>query len=290
MRPFPTSNSVPPPRYPHLRNQNQNQARETEMTIDSSTETEAETETETETDGRRNRTQFYLPSPGANTEATLSRTTSRHHDPGHSGHSRRPSALSLSVPGTPSHLSTSRSSSRAHLHRRSRTSIAGLRNALQTYRIPSEHEHDLETGSDTEISPASASRHLIGQGSELSFGPGYSRGGRLLDYGGREREREDLDIPIGGLGFNRHALPGQETSREMLRSPLGLGQEMMDALVEIHRVLYRGREDMKWSDGQLRWDEQGQEVKRVVERWFEGDCSMSPSQIMFPSQSPSPSL
>jgi hypothetical protein len=53
---------------------------------------------------------------------------------------------------------------------------------------------------------------------------------------------------------------------------------MMDALVEIHRVLYRGREDMDTEVyGQeeartLKWDEQGKEVKRVVERWFEGDC------------------
>lgn len=46
--------------------------------------------------------------------------------------------------------------------------------------------------------------------------------------------------------------------------------ERMDALVDIHRVLYRGKEDL---DGKaLSWNEQGQEVRRVVERWFEADC------------------
>lgn len=61
----------------------------------------------------------------------------------------------------------------------------------------------------------------------------------------------------------------------VLRSPFGLGQEMMDALVEIHRVLYRGGEDVQMRGESLKWEEQGQEVKRVVERWFEGDCSES---------------
>lgn len=44
----------------------------------------------------------------------------------------------------------------------------------------------------------------------------------------------------------------------------------MDALVEIHRVLYRGKEDHEGDI--LPWKEQGPEVKRVVERWFETDC------------------
>lgn len=67
---------------------------------------------------------------------------------------------------------------------------------------------------------------------------------------------------------------GYREREVMLRSPEGLGQEMMDALVEIHRVLYRGREDVRYTGKeQLAWDQQGPEVRRVVERWFEGDCS-----------------
>jgi hypothetical protein len=48
--------------------------------------------------------------------------------------------------------------------------------------------------------------------------------------------------------------------------------EMMNALVEIHRVLYRGKEDLEAEGRSLGWAEQEREVKRVVERWFEGDC------------------
>ncbi|KAK4689104.1 coatomer subunit zeta, partial [Tremellales sp. Uapishka_1] len=47
--------------------------------------------------------------------------------------------------------------------------------------------------------------------------------------------------------------------------------EQMDALVEIHRVLYRGEEETGGSKD-VKLAEQGKEVKRVLERWFEGDC------------------
>lgn len=46
--------------------------------------------------------------------------------------------------------------------------------------------------------------------------------------------------------------------------------QRMDALVEIHRVLYRGKEDHMGET--VPWREQGPEVRRVVERWFETDC------------------
>lgn len=56
--------------------------------------------------------------------------------------------------------------------------------------------------------------------------------------------------------------------------------EMMDALVDIHRVLYRGREDQrKELQGGSSWEEQGKEVQRVVERWFEGDCRKFHSMV-----------
>jgi len=51
--------------------------------------------------------------------------------------------------------------------------------------------------------------------------------------------------------------------------------EMMDALVAIHRVLYRGRQDLEYEGRSLGWVEKGKEVRRVVERWFEGDCGRS---------------
>lgn len=60
-----------------------------------------------------------------------------------------------------------------------------------------------------------------------------------------------------------------------LRSPFNPGNEMMDALVDIHRVLYRGRENME-DDSEL----DKEEIRRVTERWFEGDCGES---FSFPS-------
>lgn len=64
-----------------------------------------------------------------------------------------------------------------------------------------------------------------------------------------------------------------------LRSPFDPGNEMMDALVDIHRVLYRGRENME-DDNEL----DKEEIRRVTERWFEGDCCES---LFYPLRSPS---
>ena len=53
---------------------------------------------------------------------------------------------------------------------------------------------------------------------------------------------------------------------------------MMDALVDIHRVLYRGRENME-DDSEL----DNEEIRRVTERWFEGDCCESfPFALLLP--------
>lgn len=49
--------------------------------------------------------------------------------------------------------------------------------------------------------------------------------------------------------------------------------EIIDALVDIHRVLYRGREDSLGKKEEEDWVAEMREVSRVVERWFEGDCS-----------------
>lgn len=285
MRPFPTSNTVPPPRPAPSRAPTQD--------LGSPTDTETETGTAAAaSDGRRARTQFYLPSPATNTTTdtdALSRTHSRHHDSGttmsrdHSGRASGPDATgtsgysnSISMPASPSHAS----GSRQFLHRRSRTSLAGLRTALQTYRVPSESDYGTHT-------PPASSRWSHGHSPvtdgdgrpiselDLNFGTAYSRGGRLLDYGHDHGDTVYGNREDGQSSEGSRLRMMQFQNREMLRSPLGLGQEMMDALVEIHRVLYRGREDMQSSEGQLKWDEQGKEVRRVVERWFEGDCSES---------------
>lgn len=124
-------------------------------------------------------------------------------------------------------------------HRRSRSSLSALKSALQTYQIPLEPSA-LGSGSDGV--------------SELDL-EGYAHGhGRDM----RDREGEGLMSP-----FERR-----------------IEHEMMDALVDIHRVLYRGREDRgQEGQGGSSWEEQGKEVQRVVERWFEGDCRKFHSMI-----------
>jgi hypothetical protein len=153
----------------------------------------------------------------------------------------------VSVPTSPRHLTHV---DRQRRHLRSRSSIAALRTALQTYQIPpplEDYDHDHGHGYDYDH----------GHQSESDF---VSE----LDLAGSERIYESRL----GLG---------------LRSPFLVedGNEMMDALVDIHRVLYRGRENMDGidGDGDGNWDTE--EIRRVMERWFERDCGKSPP-LLFP--------
>jgi hypothetical protein len=70
--------------------------------------------------------------------------------------------------------------------------------------------------------------------------------------------------------LNLHHVTGLEGRSLGLMSPFDPGNDMMDALVDIHRVLYRGRENMD-DDNEL----DKEEIRRVTERWFEGDCCES---------------
>lgn len=122
-------------------------------------------------------------------------------------------------------------------HLRSRSSLAALRAALQNYQIPPEADHDLDTQT---AGSGSGSDGLV---SELDLDSQY-----------RDSERDHAKLMDG---------------RAILRSPFDDGNEMMDALVDIHRVLYRGRENLG-EDVNVDWD--SEEIKRVTQRWFEGDC------------------
>lgn len=256
MRPFPVYTTVPPP-------MGSTASQDIDPEADAPLIRRTGGGDDTTSASSRNRTHFYLPSPATNTDAALSRVSSRHYES--ATLSRRQSVVtggggqssSLSMPASPSYAS----GSRHQLHRRSRTSLAGLRNALQTYQVPSEGDYGVQDPrTPSRYSPATTDRPISDL--DLTYGAGaglrvarHGHAGRALDYEHQEGYR------------------GQEV---LLRSPEGFGQEMMDALVEIHRVLYRGREDVQYAGNeQLQWDQQGQEVKRVVERWFEGDCSES---------------
>ena len=142
-------------------------------------------------------------------------------------------------------------SSQDYSRRTSRASLSALRATLQWYQVPS---------------PGSQSPHTPPRGFHR---PHTVQSTSSLDI--RAPDSEDLD----DLDL-REAMEGMAGSGELgslgMGPEHGLGPEKMDALVEIHRVLYRGKEDLEAVGKQLRWAEQGQEVKRVIERWFESDC------------------
>jgi len=80
------------------------------------------------------------------------------------------------------------------------------------------------------------------------------------------------------VALQRYQISPEDETRPIFASdsdrPVSLTpDDRMDALVDIHRVLYRGKEDLEGKE--LSWNEQGQEVRRVVERWFEADCCES---------------
>jgi hypothetical protein len=66
-----------------------------------------------------------------------------------------------------------------------------------------------------------------------------------------------------------------------------MNNEPLEALVDIHRVLYRGGEDPADTSSPA-WAEQGREVKRVMEQWFEGDCGecCPKGSARFPTKEP----
>jgi hypothetical protein len=158
--------------------------------------------------------------------------------------------------------------------------------------IPSPHPHEKslpgsEQTSISYISPilgsCTPSQHLSSTflaSSQQPQKPTYSR-----------RESRHSRSSISALASalqSYHVAPDKGSTKSLHTPPLGIwssedptpedqvgmekiGDEMMDAVVEIHRVLYRGREDWAGS-GITGWDVEREEVERVVQRWFEGDC------------------
>jgi hypothetical protein len=134
--------------------------------------------------------------------------------------------------------------------------LAALRSALQSYKVPDPEDA---------ITPERRGSDVRGEDmisvSELDLEEGEWSSRMMLEQ----------QTYMNGLTLSRSGT-GAES-----RSPfvMPLGREMMDALVDIHRVLYRGREDLEVvSQERQDWDrgKQAKEVQRVVERWFEGDC------------------
>lgn len=176
--------------------------------------------------------------------------------------------------------------------RSSRASVAGLREALQAYQVaPSPAEPDsLFFRQDPLVRDG---RHASDPGhlddGAATAGPSYlpstppgqiSHAYGVHKYGYHARHQDHHRQ--GGVA--QEVSPDTGVSRRMstgtslgLRSAFGgsLSGEMMDAVVEIHRVLYRGREDIASQRADMSWDQQGAEVRRVIKRWFEDECGGS---------------
>lgn len=178
-------------------------------------------------------------------------------------------------------------------------SLAALTSALQTYRVPPDPS-PMDSKDEGEIRGMNIGGHDTAETfsqpnptdlSAVSTLPASPRTPPQINHG-----------QTGNLTLDRAFTPNGSRSLSAesrwamgpsdMRTGMGLGEqgvdpEIMDALVDIHRVLYRGRED-QLSDNSGSWAREKRglegemgEVERVVKRWFEGDCgeSNSPAEV-----------
>lgn len=158
---------------------------------------------------------------------------------GESLHSRHPSINNSMYSGasTPYHRGSFYGSG-------SRTSLAALRHALHHYRTYSENP-------TTDSLTPSAQLPSVPRGQC----PPPPPGARPENYDGTAYEQSEASGGPVSWDSDMWRIPGQP----------------LDALIDIHRVLYRGSEFEEGEDNAA-WSEHGKEVKRVIEQWFEGDC------------------
>ncbi|WWD09734.1 hypothetical protein V865_007862 [Kwoniella europaea PYCC6329] len=175
---------------------------------------------------------FYLPSPSNSSPHTPVYPLSR-------VVSRAQSDTNAAA-GSSASTSTSTSTSKDALYSRrsrSRASISNLRSALELYQI----DHGV-----TSPDPS----NFVGRSTDTDTTQGHPHG-------------QSLQQKV----FNN-----DDGSPSSLSPSSLIGNSKMDALVEIHRVLYRGKEDLQVKRIELTLGEEVDQVKRVVDRWFESDC------------------
>lgn len=159
------------------------------------------------------------------------------------------------------------------MRRRSRgQSLAALTSALQTYRVPPESETETEPGNRIENDDVQPEGTIVVDRTEEA-GPSTAphtppRDQRMFQYGVSADPSLDTAFTPQGISYSG----GQAITRSREEREYGIDPEIMDALVEIHRVLYRGREDEDVKGVKRGWREEVNEVGRVVGRWFESDC------------------
>lgn len=55
-------------------------------------------------------------------------------------------------------------------------------------------------------------------------------------------------------------------------SPNPTEMDIMDALTDIHRVLYLGEEFLDQEGSKKSWEQKVESLRKVIEQYFEGDC------------------
>ncbi|WVQ69676.1 uncharacterized protein L199_007896 [Kwoniella botswanensis] len=175
---------------------------------------------------------FYLPSPSNSSPHTPVYPLSRVVSRAHSD--------TNAAAGSSTSTSTSTSTSKDALYSRrsrSRASINNLRSTLELYQI----DHGV-TSPDLS--------NLAGTSTDTDTTQGHPH---------EQSQQQEV--------FNN-----DDGSPSSLSPSSLIGNSKMDALVEIHRVLYRGKEDLQVKRIELTLREEVDQVKRVVDRWFESDC------------------
>nr|XP_018998999.1 uncharacterized protein I203_08458 [Kwoniella mangroviensis CBS 8507]OCF62460.1 hypothetical protein I203_08458 [Kwoniella mangroviensis CBS 8507] len=175
---------------------------------------------------------FYLPSPSNSSPHTPVYPLSR-------VVSRAQSDTNAAA-GSSTSTSTSTSTTETALYSRrsrSRASISNLRSALELYQI----DHRV-----TSPDPG----NIAGTSTDTDTTRGHPHGHQQ----------------------HQAVLSNEDDSPSSLSPSSLIGNSKMDALVEIHRVLYRGKEDLQVKRIELTLKEEVDQVKRVVDRWFESDC------------------
>lgn len=191
-------------------------------------------------------TEYDLPHP------TLSRNQPRFYIPDRSAYSPGGSTaghapgetLSMHSRHQSRTVSSPGQSGRSTPYQGSFSSLAALRHALHAY-----HNHHAATAEP--LTPPKQISHFHHHRAPVASAPGGG-GGASADY----------------------PAESEESSEWAMEPWVGAAHEPMEALIDIHRVLYRGCEDPAAEDSP-EWSEQGKEVRRVVEQWFEDDCGES---------------
>ncbi|WWC89667.1 uncharacterized protein L201_004592 [Kwoniella dendrophila CBS 6074] len=230
---------------------------------------------------------FYLPSTTSSSPHTpvhpLSRVHSRAQSDTHSHSHSSTSTSMIESSSNPLSMSSHHNHNQNHNHnalsnqrRSSKASINNLRSALELYQIDQHyhhHHHHPSSSSSTSVSNNTLSPDLgepstgIGQ---VNASSSTAANGLNTQYDQTQQQPQSRRHSHSSNTTSTDHTPTQAHSSPTSSDDLSTSK--MDALVEIHRVLYRGKEDLQSKRIELTLKEEAEQVRRVIERWFESDC------------------